>query len=50
MPEQHNKFAIIAFSGGDSIDVKQCFPTGAPWSPCALGCIAKDSAGDITNK
>ena len=30
---------------------KQCFPTGAPWSPCAPRCIAKGSSGDdITNK
>ena len=28
----------------------QCFPTGAPWSPCALRCIVKGSArDDITN-
>ena len=26
--------------------VVQCFPTGAPWSPCALRCITKGSAGD----
>ena len=33
------------------ICLEQCFPTSAPWSPCAPRCIAKGSVGDdITNK
>ena len=33
------------------ICVDQCFPTGAPRSPCAPWCIVKGSTGDdITNK
>ena len=30
----------------DTVD--QCFPTSAPWYPCAARCIAKGSVGDDT--
>ena len=46
-----NPFATVLFNVCSAVTVEQCFPTGAPRSPCAPWCIVKGSArDDITNK